>query len=443
MSFWAERKFGKSINAAHKQVKFTQKMRALIIIFTFLFSVISNTYAKTSKNAVELLTAFTGEDMKNHEPFFKYSKLTKIINVEIHAVGNETTTARYTDEPKAWREVNNILKITTTDGYEAISGVDTYDLAGFNDHHLQELKNVAADIMNLQTLDPVEVRIIFLQKHPNLSNEARASIDIVLWDLAARKAGLPLHKLLGSKRSAIKPYASLPFYDTLPEYIAAVRRYSKLGFNTFKFHVWGNMEKDTLLINEVKRTFADTSYKFMIDFEYTYDLNNALKLGKMTDERLFVSFEALINDNLLEQSAELKKALSMSIIPAGYDNYSAEFIHEGIEKDAWDAGRFDATVVGGISPALELMIIAKEAALPIDVQSWGHSLAQAANLHLMLASDNSEYFEAPMPKAAFEFGMKNGNMLKEEKIVAPEGPGLGINVDWDMLDSADFYRYYK
>ena len=163
----------------------------------------------------------------------------------------------------------------------------------------------------------------------------------------------------------------------------------------------------------------------------------------MTDERLFVSFEALINDNLLEQSAELKKALSMSIIPAGYDNYSAEFIHEGIEKDAWDAGRFDATVVGGISPALELMIIAKEAALPIDVQSWGHSLAQAANLHLMLASDNSEYFEAPMPKAAFEFGMKNGNMLKEEKIVAPEGPGLGINVDWDMLDSADFYRYYK
>lgn len=443
MSLTVKQKLGISISTACKREKFAQKMRALIITLTCLFSAISNSYAETSKNAVELLTAFTGEDAKKHEPFFKYSKQTKIINIEIHAVGNETTTARYTDEPEAWREVNNILKITTADGYEAISGVDTYDVAGFNDHHLQELKNVAADLMDLQTLDPVEVGILFLQRHPDLSNEARASIDIVLWDLAARKAGLPLHKMLGSKRATIKPYASLPFYDTLPEYIAAVREYSKLGFNTFKFHVWGNIEKDALLINEVKRIFADTPYKFMIDFEYAYDLNSALKLGEMTDESLFVSFEALINDKLLEQSAKLKNALSMSIIPAGYDNYSAEFIREGIEKDAWDAGRFDVTVVGGISQALELMIIAEEAALPIDLQSWGHSLAQAANLHLMLANDRSEYFEAPMPKGAFEFGMKNGNMLKKGKVVAPKGPGLGIEVDWDMLGTADFYRYSK
>jgi L-alanine-DL-glutamate epimerase-like enolase superfamily enzyme len=203
------------------------------------------------------------------------------------------------------------------------------------------------------------------------------------------------------------------------------------------------MEKDVRLIDVITQTFADTGYKFMIDFESAYDFEEALKLGDMTDDELFVSFEALIDDRLLAQYAGLRSALAQSIIPAGYNIYSAEFIRQGIEKKSWDAGRFDVTVVGGISEALELLIIANAAGLPIDIQSWGHSLAQAANLHLMLANKRSEYYEAPMPKAAFEFGMKNGNLLKQGQVVAPEGPGLGIDVDWDRLDTADFYRATK
>ncbi len=181
----------------------------------------------------------------------------------------------------------------------------------------------------------------------------------------------------------------------------------------------------------------------MVDFESTYDLDGALELGKMTDDKLFVSLEALIDDTLLEQSAKLKTELSMNIIPAGYNVYSPEYIREGIEKNSWDAGRFDITVVGGYSKALELMIIAEEGELTIDIQSWGHTLAQAANLHLMLANDRTEYFEAAMPKEAFEFGMLNGNLLKKGKVVAPDKPGIGIEVNWDLLNKADFYRASK
>jgi L-alanine-DL-glutamate epimerase-like enolase superfamily enzyme len=46
-----------------------------------------------------------------------------------------------------------------------------------------------------------------------------------------------------------------------------------------------------------------------------------------------------------------------------------------------------------------------------------------------------------MPKEAFEFGMKNGNLLNGGKVVAPDGSGLGIKVDWDSLPTADFHAY--
>jgi len=414
-----------------------------IIIFICLLITKSESSALTNNayvNVIDLLTAFSGEGAKQYELFFRFSEQARIVSVEIHAVGTESTTARYTDEADAWKQVNNILRITTADGYEGISGVDTYYQEEFSEQHLMELKSVAADLLELQTLDPVEVGTILMQERPELSDEARSNIDIALWDLAARKAGLPLHELLGSQRDSIEPYASLPFYYTLPEYVEAVKEYAKLGFKTFKFHVWGQMEKDSRLVAVIKQTFADTPYRFMIDFENAYDLDGARKLGEMTDEELFIWFEAPIDDTLFEQYAELRRALAMSIIPAGYTNYSAEFIRQGIEKKSWDAGRFDVTVVGGISKALELMIIANDAELPIEIQSWGHSLSQAANLHLALANERTEYFEAPMPKAAFEFGMKNGNLLHQGKIVAPEGPGLGIDVDWDRLYTAEFYR---
>jgi L-alanine-DL-glutamate epimerase-like enolase superfamily enzyme len=376
-------------------------------------------------DAIELLTAFSGESAKQYESFFRFS------------------TARYSVSDDLFKEVNNILRITTADGFEGISGVNTYHEGEFSEEHVLELQGVAADLLALKSLDPVEVGAMLERTRPDLSDAVRSSIDIALWDLAARKADRPLHELLGAKRDSMEPYASLPFYESHPEYVDAVNEYAKLGYKIFKFHVWGQIEEDSRLVDLIQQTFANSPYRFMIDLEGAYDFEDALRLGGEMDERLFVWLEGPIDDRLLEQYRELRSRLAVPIIPAGYNFYSPEFIREGIETGSWDAGRFDATEAGGISKVLELLVIANDADLPIEIQSWGHSLGQAANLHLMLANERTRYFEASMPKEAFEFGMKNGNLLHRGRVVAPEGAGLGIEVDWDRLDTADFYWIYR
>ncbi len=161
------------------------------------------------------------------------------------------------------------------------------------------------------------------------------------------------------------------------------------------------------------------------------------------DEGLFIWFEGPIDDEQLDKYAELRREISAKIIPAGYRKYSSEFITNGTKAGAWDAGRFDVTTVGGLSDALALMIIANDSHLAIEIQSWGHTLGQAANLHLMLATEGTTLFEASMPKEAYDYGMKNGILLEEGRVAAPKGPGLGIEVDWDGLANADYYRYSK
>ena len=394
-----------------------------------------NTYL----NAVELLTTFSDERAEQYEPLFLFSDETRIVSVEIHAVGTDNTDARYYAGTEVWKQMNNILRIKTADGFEGISGVVSENQGEFSDEQLLELQSVTTDLLDLRSLDPVEVGTMLERTRPDLSDAVRANIDIALWDLAARRAGRPLYELLGAKRDSIEPYASLPFYDSLPEYVEAVNDYAMLGYMIFKFHVWGQIEEDSKLVKLIQQTFADAPYRFMIDLEGAYAFEDALRLGWEMDEGLFVWLEGPIDDELLEQYRELRSRLTVPIIPAGYNIYSPEFIRQGIKTGSWDAGRFDATTIGGISKALELLMIANDADLPIEIQSWGHSLAQATNLHLMLANERTRYFEIPMPKEAYEFGMKNGILLDQGQVVAPEGPGLGIEVDWDNLAMADFY----
>ncbi|MEM7282076.1 MAG: enolase C-terminal domain-like protein [Pseudomonadota bacterium] len=396
------------------------------------------TSKQPTTTAVDLLASFFNEDASDYRQYFEYSDGLRIVDFEIYAVGTESTIARYSGREEPWYVVNNLLRITTEDGFEGLSGVNTYYHGGFSDKHLVKLRDVMAEVVQLNTMDPTEVSSI-LKEQAGFADEVVASVDIALWDLAARKANQPLYKFFGAKRDVIETYASLPVYDSLGEYMDTVREYASLGYKKFKYHMWGAIEEDLRLVEATQHEFRNSDYRFMVDLEGVYDFDDAMRLGEQMDQGLFFWFEAPVKDELLDECAALRKKLGVQIVPAGYTSYTPEFIQQGIDADAWDAGRFDSTVIGGISHALTLLTIANNGGLPIDIQSWDHTLGQLANLHLMLANDRSQYFETPLPRSAFQFGMKQGITFDNGRAVAPKRPGLGIEVDWDELATAAYY----
>ena len=61
-----------------------------------------------------------------------------------------------------------------------------------------------------------------------------------------------------------------------------------------------------------------------------------------------------------------------------------------------------------------------------------------ANIHVACAVRNSEYFELFVPEDVFQLPMKQclrDFMDAEGRIHVPEGPGLGIDIDWDLVDN--------
>ena len=61
----------------------------------------------------------------------------------------------------------------------------------------------------------------------------------------------------------------------------------------------------------------------------------------------------------------------------------------------------------------------------------------------MLANERSQYFETPTPINVYNFAMKGGILFDSGFVFDPNKHGLGIEVDWDELATADYYIKVK
>ena len=72
-------------------------------------------------------------------------------------------------------------------------------------------------------------------------------VDVALWDLAGKAAGLPVHQLLGGFRTSIPAYASTVTFESVEEYLDVADQCLELGYPAIKLHAWGDARADAQL----------------------------------------------------------------------------------------------------------------------------------------------------------------------------------------------------
>ncbi len=336
---------------------------------------------------------------------------------------------------------NTICRITTEDGYVGIGGGITYCEERFDPSLMETAILYVPGLIGKSALDREEIWNYMSLRPTLIPLPAMSIIDIALWDLVGKYSKLPIYQLLGACRDKMISYASTPLFDTNEEYKAYVRETIDAGFKAIKIHSYTVFKKDLELIDFLQKEFGG-EVEFMLDVDGQYTKNEALIMAKKIEEYGWVWFEAPIPDRDLEGFKYLIDHSNIRISCGGNVMTSLMDIANGIKAGAWTDVRCDPTIAGGITAVSKISALAKAHGLNFELQSWGATLTQATALHLLLASNHSTYFEQAYPYEPFEIGAKT--VIRTDKdgyVHAPEGYGLGIEMDWDEIERLTIKKY--
>ena len=100
---------------------------------------------------------------------------------------------------------------------------------------------------------------------------AIGAVDIALWDIAGKAAGLPIHRLIGTCRDKIGAYASSEIHGSVEAYVEQAKHYQSTGWHAYKIHPPQRWREDIKVCEAVRKAVGD-DYQIMLDFDLELSL---------------------------------------------------------------------------------------------------------------------------------------------------------------------------
>ncbi|MBU3058912.1 L-talarate/galactarate dehydratase [Pseudomonas indica] len=251
--------------------------------------------------------------------------------------------------------------------------------------------------------------------------QAIAALDTALWDLKARRAGLPLAKLLGAHRDAVRCYNTSGGYLQAPveEVIDRARASLERGIGGIKLKV-GQPDHRTDLqrVDAVRKALGDR-VPLMVDANQQWDRTTALRMGRALEPYELEWIEEPLDAHDLEGHAALAARLDTPV-GSGEMLTSATEVAAFVERGAVDVLMHDAPRIGGITPFLRVAAMAE-----LRGMAMAPHFVMEIHLHLAAAYEHAtwiEHFEWLEPAFNERLEIRDGCMI------VPNRPGLGLSL---------------
>ena len=267
--------------------------------------------------------------------------------------------------------------------------------------------------------------------------EAIAGLDIALWDIAGKHAGLPIVKLLGGiGRLRVAAYASsINWYDDATveaEVTAALRA----GFREIKVKIGKPVAQAIARIRQVRRLAPDTA--LYVDANSAYDVSEALTVGRVLADCGYDFFEEPIRPEDREGYRRLAQHLPVRLA-AGESDFTARDAVSMLQDRSLGLIQPDVARAGGITETWRIAELAAafDTAYAPHV-GWSGALCVAASLQLASAAETFRTFECmvydnPLRQSLTTVAVGEARDLSDGTVAVPQGPGLGVDVDRQAL----------
>ena len=333
------------------------------------------------------------------------------------------------------REVSFLVRLTTDDGLEgwgeACPLTSSYlpSFAGGVRAALAELAPalVGADPTNLADVH-ARMDATLLGQHA-----AKSPLDVACWDLLGRAAGLPLVTLLGGRASErFAVYEAIPI-DALDATEARVRRAWDRGVRTFQLKVGGDPRADAATVRLVLDSVGAEA-TVIADANGGWSLSDALIAVRLLDG-LPIHLE-----QPCRTFADCLHVRRATTLPMVYDESvtDADSLVAAVREGGGGAVNLKVGKVGGLTRARLLRDLALSLGAAVTIEdTWGGDVAAAAVAHLAASTPPDGLFSVSLVNDAVAEHVA-GHVPRSEAgfCAAPDGPGLGLEVDAGALGPA-------
>jgi len=254
-----------------------------------------------------------------------------------------------------------------------------------------------------------------------------SAIDVALWDIKAKAAGVPLYKLLGGYRDRVPVYASGHLwrdYD-LKMLAGTGPKLVEQGYRAMKFRLGAEKTAAAELDRvRVLREAVGPDIDLMIDINQGWSVDQAIGIGRHLADYGIYWLEDPTQHEDYPGLARIAAALDTPIAAGEYHFGIPPFRHM-LEQRSIDIVMADLMRAGGISGFMKAGHLAEAFNLPIVTH-----LAPEILIHPLAALSNGLTAEW-MPWSTGMF--KELPKLEHGELLLPDRPGLGLEFDEEAL----------
>lgn len=284
-----------------------------------------------------------------------------------------------------------------------------------------------------------------------LADRVLTGVDLALWDLGGKIAGLPVHKLLGAARDKAPAYASTMVGDDVPGGLDTPEAYAdyalkckERGYPAFKLHTWQpptpgapNVKRDIAACRAVREAVGP-DYPLMLDPFHYYNRLEALELANGIHELGYLWMEEPMDEHSMSSYIWLCEQTALPICGPETAEGKMYVRAEWIKAGACDLVRSGVGDVGGLTGLIKCVHLAEAFGMHLEVHGGG-----VGNLHMLGAMVSPGlYYERGLLHPFIDYDETPAWLNKPIDPMDNEGmvhispdPGLGYDINWDYINT--------
>jgi L-alanine-DL-glutamate epimerase-like enolase superfamily enzyme len=300
--------------------------------------------------------------------------------------------------------------------------------------------------------DPARIeRLTAILRDAEILGPPSYFMEIALWDIVGKQAGLPVYKLWGGAQDRVRAYCATAELRSPEERVDDVQRILSEGYRGVKLRFHHDDVRDDLKVVEAIRKAVGGRIEIMIDANQAgiepgltahriWGFQRTLAVARELEQFEVTWLEEPLTRHDYDGLARLRDRLDRIKIAGGEDNHGLHEFKLLIDRGCFDILQPDALLSEGVFQLRKVTAMAEAANLQVAPHTWGNGMGLLANLHLAASAPNCEWLEFPHdPPSGFTAAARDQMLLEtlsidaQGDVIVPDRPGFGFMLNEERI----------